>query len=55
MVAVTQAFHGTIKQSATIIRHHRAEKQAVALSAADTFAAAAIDFINQYAKKKTRH
>jgi integrase len=34
---------------------HRAEKQAVALSAADTFAAAAIDFINQYAKKKTRH
>ena len=34
---------------------HQAEKQAIALSADNTFANAAHDFITQYAAKKTRH
>jgi integrase len=34
---------------------YQAEKQAIALSADDSFASAASDFITQHAKKKTRH
>jgi integrase len=57
-LAVARRLAGALKHQIAMGRdpaaEHQAEQRSIALSAADTFAAAASDFILLYAKKKTR-